>query len=109
MEQALFLQYIEQPGQTDGDADAGKLFIRVIFRQVVIPSPGADRADLRVLGHEGFVHGAGVVVQPPGDGQVHREFLLGHPEGPQVLHHCGQLVQSLVEQLMPSPVRLQGI
>ena len=58
--------------------------------------------------HDGLVDGAGVVVQPPGDGEVHGEVVLGDAEGGQVLHHGGQLLQALVEDLVPAPVALQG-
>ena len=58
--------------------------------------------------HHRLVNGAGVVVQAPGDGQVHGEVVLGHPEGGQVLHHLAQLLQALVEGLVAAPVTLQG-
>ena len=64
--------------------------------------------DLRVVGHDGLVDRAGVVVQAPGDGQVHGEVVLGDPEVRQVLHHGLQLVQALVEGLVLPPVALQS-
>ena len=44
---ALVLQHEEQAGQTDGNSNAGELFISVIFRQVIITAAGTDGADLR--------------------------------------------------------------
>ena len=93
VEHPLLAQHIEQPGQADGDAHAGQLFVGVVLRQVVVPAAGADGADLRVVQQRRLVHGAGVVVQSPGDGQVHGEVLLRHAEGGQILHHGFQLGQ----------------
>ena len=58
--------------------------------------------------HGGLVHGAGVVVQAPGDGQIHGEVGLGHAKGGQVFYYRGQLVQAGVKDLVPAPVGLQG-
>ncbi|CAN3989107.1 RNA chaperone Hfq, partial [Dysosmobacter welbionis] len=74
IQHTLFSQHIEQPGQADGDARAGKLAVRVILRQIVVPAAGTDGADLGVIQQGGLVDGAGVVVQAPGDGQVHGEI-----------------------------------
>ena len=60
-----------------------------------------------MIQHGGLVDGAGVVVQSPGDGQVHLEMVLGDAEGGQILDHSGQLVQALVEEHMASPPVLQ--
>ena len=48
VEQALLLKDIEEPGQTDGNAHSGELFIGIIFRKVIIPAAGTHRTDLRV-------------------------------------------------------------
>ena len=56
----------------------------------------------------GLVHGAGVVVQAPGDGQVYGEILLRHAEVRQVLDHGFQLGKPRVKQLVPAHVALQG-
>ena len=56
----------------------------------------------------GLVHGAGVVVQAPGDGQVNGKVLPGHAEGGEVLHHGLELLQALVKDLVPACVALQG-
>src|SRR5699024_12235002 len=44
---ALVLQHEEQTGQSNGNSNAGELFIGIIFRQVIIPAAGTDGADLR--------------------------------------------------------------
>ena len=54
-----------------------------------------------------FVHRAGVVVQPTGDGQVHGEVLLRYAEGRQILHHRLQLGKAGVEHLVAVPIALQ--
>ena len=58
--------------------------------------------------HDGLVDGAGVVIQAPGDGQVHHEVVLGHAEGGHIPDHGGQLVDAGIQQLVVSPVGLQG-
>ena len=61
-----------------------------------------------MIQHDGFVDGAGVVVQAPGDGEIHGEVVLGHSEGAQIFHHGPQLLQALVKDLAAAPVGLQG-
>ena len=58
--------------------------------------------------HGGLIDGAGVVVQSPGDGQVHGEVSLRHAEGSQIFCHRVQLIQAQVKDLVPAPVALQG-
>ena len=58
--------------------------------------------------HSGLVDGAGVVVQPPGDGQVQHEVGFRHAKGGQIFGHGPQLVQALVKLGVPAPVALQG-
>ena len=60
-----------------------------------------------MIQQRGLVHRAGVVVQAPGDGEVHGEVLRRNAEGGQVLHHGVQLVKTLVEHLVPAAVALQ--
>ena len=103
----LLAQDVEQPGQADGNAHAGELLVGVVFRQVVVSAAGAHGADLRVVQQGGLVDGAGVVVQAPGDGQVHSKILGGHAEGRQILHHGVQLREALVEHLVPVLIALQ--
>ena len=62
-----------------------------------------------MIQHGGLVHGAGVVIQATGDGQVHLKVLLGHAEGGQIAGHGGQLVQALVKQGVTAAVALQGL
>ena len=62
-----------------------------------------------MIQHRRLVHGAGVVVQAPGDGQVHLEVVLGHAESGQIAGHGGQLVQALVKQGVTAAVALQGL
>ena len=103
----LLAQHIEQPGQADGDAHAGELLVGVVLRQIVIPAAGADGADLRVIQQGGLIDRAGVVVQAPGDGQVHGEVLRRHAEVRQILHHGVQFAEPLIEHLVPARVALQ--
>ena len=56
----------------------------------------------------GLVDGAGVVVQTPGDGQVHGEVLRRDAEGGQVPDHGLQLGEALVEGLIPALIGLQS-
>ena len=58
--------------------------------------------------HDGLVDGAGVVVQAPGDGQVHHEVVRGHAEGGHVLHHGLQLGHAQVEELVLALEGRQG-
>ena len=108
VQHTLLAQHIEQPGQADGDAHAGQLLVGVILGQIVIAAAGADGADLRVIQQGGLVDGAGVVVQAAGDGQIHREVVLGHAEGGQVLGDGVQLVQTGVEHLVLAAVAFKG-
>ena len=62
-----------------------------------------------MIQHRRLVHGAGVVVQATGDGQVHLEVVLGYAEGGQIAGHGGQLVQALVKQGVTAAVALQGL
>ncbi len=105
VQQALFFQHIEQPGQADGDAHAGQLFVGVVFRQVVVAAARTDGANLRVVGHHRFIHSACVIIQAPGNGQIHGKVVLGHAEGAHIPHHGGQLLDALVQQgiLAPQP------
>ena len=57
---------------------------------------------------EGLIHGSGVVVQAPGNGQVHGEVLLRHAEGGQVRRHHLQLLKARVEDVIPPGVRFQS-
>ena len=56
----------------------------------------------------GLVDGAGVVVQAPGDGQVHGEVGLGHAEGGQVGGNGLQLLKTGVEERVSAGVAFQG-
>ena len=56
----------------------------------------------------GLIHGAGVVVQAPGDGQVHGEILRRDAEVRQIPDHRVQLLKTLVEDFVPAPVALQS-
>ena len=57
--------------------------------------------------HQRLVDGAGVIVQPAGDGQIHGEVRLRHAEGGEILHHGPQLVKALVKGGVHAPVALQ--
>ena len=57
--------------------------------------------------HRRFVDRAGIIIQAAGNGQIYRKMVLRDPERGQILHHSLQLVQALVEQLVPPPVLLQ--
>ena len=60
-----------------------------------------------MLGHDGLIDRAGVVIQAPGDGQVDGEILLGHAEFAQVAGDGDQLVQALIEGPVHAPVIFQ--
>jgi len=104
----LLTQHIEQPGQTDGDAHAGELLVGVKLRQVVIPAAGAHGANFGVIQQGGLIDRAGVVIQAPGDGEVHSEVFGGYAEVRQILHHGVQLAEPLVEHLVLAGVAIQG-
>ena len=57
----------------------------------------------------GLIHRAGVVVQAPGDGQIHGEIFLRNAEGGEIAGDGVQLLQTLVEQLVPPLISGQGI
>jgi hypothetical protein len=61
-----------------------------------------------VIQQGGLVDGAGVVVQAPGDGQVHGEILRRDAEVRQIPDHRVQLLKTLVEDFVPAPVALQS-
>ena len=51
-------------------------------------------------GHLGLINGTGVIVQAPGDGQVHFEVGLRYAEISHVAHHLGKLLDAGVQQLV---------
>ena len=108
VQKALLTQHIKQTGQANGDAHAGKLTVGIILSKVVITSTRTYGTDLRIVQQGCLIHGTGVVVQAPGDGQIHGEIDLRNAEGGQVTGDGGKLIQSLVKQLMAAPVALQG-
>ena len=81
----------------------------VVMRgKVVISSTRTYRTDFRIVQQGCLIHGTGVIVQAPGDGQIHGEIDLRNAEGGQVTGDGGKLIQPLVKQLMAAPVALQG-
>ena len=52
-----------------------------------------------MVGHDGLVHGAGIVIQPTRDGEVDLEILLRHAEGREILHHGAQLAEAEIEHI----------
>ena len=56
----------------------------------------------------GLIDRAGVVIQAPGDGEVHSEVFGGYAEVRQILHHGVQLAEPLVEHLVLAGVAIQG-
>ena len=57
--------------------------------------------------HSGLVHRPGVIIQPPGDGEVHGEVFLRDAEGREVFHHSSQLVQPGVKGLVLAAIGSQ--
>ena len=58
-----FLERRQQAVEAEGGAHARKLLAREQLGQVVVAPPGADAADAGQVGQEGFVNGAGVIIQ----------------------------------------------
>ena len=107
VQHALLVQHVEQARQADGNADAGQRPVGVVFREIVIPAAGADRADLGMIQKRRLVDSAGVVVQPARNGQIDGEILLRHAKRAEQLRHGRKLVQTLIEDLISAAVLLQ--
>ena len=107
VQHTLLAQHVEQAGQADGDAHAGQLLVGVVFRQIVIPSAGANGANLGMIDQGSFVHGTRVVIQTAGDGQIHREILLRHAKGRQIANYGFQFLQTQIEKFIPAGVTFQ--
>ena len=103
----LLTENVEQAGQTDGDANARQLLVGVVLGKVVVTAARADRADLRMVEHSGFVNGAGVVVQTAGNRQVDFEVVSRNAERLHIGCNCFQLLCAEVEYLVLALVALQ--
>ena len=103
----LLLQDVKQARQTDGDADAGQGLVRIIPREVVIASAGADAADLGMVEQDGLVHRAGVVIETARDREVELEVLLRDAERGQVAHDGAQLIETGVKDVAAAAVLLE--
>ena len=62
-----------------------------------------------MIQQEGLIHGTGVIVQAPGDGQVNSEVFLRHAKGGQIGGNDLQLVQARVKGFVPPGVAFQGV
>ena len=60
-----------------------------------------------MLGHLGFVHGAGIVVKPARDGEVNGEVFLRHAEVREISRDGFQLVQADIKGLVHAAIALQ--
>ncbi len=85
----------------------GERAVGVVPGEIVVPSAGADRADLRMVGHHGLVHRAGVVVEPARDREIDLKIFRRNAERADVLHDGGKLVQTEIERLVLSLVPAQ--
>ncbi len=108
IQQTLLVQDVEQTGQADGDAHTGQGLVDVVARQIVIAAAGADGADLGVIQQGGFVNGAGVVVQAPGNGQIHGKVGFGNAEGGQVGADGLQLGKALIKKIVSVHITFQS-
>ena len=99
-DQSVIAELREESGQTDGDADARKLLIGIIAREVIVTAAGANAAEFGMGVDDGFVNGARVVVQTSRDGKVDAEAFLGHTEGDHRFGHGFQLVDAVLENLV---------
>ena len=108
VQKTLLVQHVEQTGQADGNAHTGQRLIDVVAGQIVVAAAGADGADFGMVQQGGFIHGAGVVVQTAGDGQIHGKIGFRHTKGRQVGTNSLQLGKTQVEQLVFAAVAFQS-
>ncbi len=60
-----------------------------------------------MIQQRGLIDRAGVVIQTPGNGEIHGEILRRYAKVRQILHHGVQLAEPLIEHLVSASVALQ--
>ena len=58
--------------------------------------------------HNGFINGAGVIIQPAGNGEIDGKVLFRNSELFQMCRHCNQLIQPLVKHSIHTAIPCKG-
>ncbi len=83
-DQTIVAKLGEKTGKTDGNTDAGKLFVGIIACQIVITAARANTAKFGMTVDGGLVNGTCIIIKTSGDGKIDAEVFFGHAEH----YHC---------------------
>ena len=99
-DESVIAKLREKTGKTDGDADAGELFVGVIAGEVIVAAAGANAAEFGVSVDGSLVNGAGVVVETSCNGKVELKVFFGHTERDHSIGDGFELVHTRVENFV---------